>query len=156
MNSMDIHVVEEPHWVGALLDVVVNALTPHDFCGPLAYRLWEPDSRVDGDEPHWVLAVFPTLHERRDGAADGAPTASGFTVDQLSLQEAFSSITSVAWNMPVRYNTDLDGPELRIRGVFCGRDVWLRLFHLPPPDEPVSCVFDSVAGRCWDKQDGGG
>ncbi len=155
MTSLDIHVTEETPWVGAMLDVIVSALSPHDFFGPLSYRLWEPDPRTDGAEPHWVLAVFPTPFEHRGGAEDGCRAVSGFTLDQKLLQGAFSSVNALAWHMPTRYNGDLDGPELRIRGVFCGRDVWLRIFHMPPPDEAASHVYEPATGRFWAKQDGG-
>lgn len=144
---------EEIPWVSALLELLVQALTPHAFFGPLGYRLWEPEA--DCDEPVWTLAVFPVPHECRGGSADGQFAVSGFTLDQLLIQSAFSKINSVVWHMPSRYNNDLDGPELRVLGTFCGRGVQLRFFHLPPPDEVASHVYEMATGRSWLRQGDG-
>lgn len=150
-DSLAVHVAEEPAWVPALVDLVVQAISPHDFFGPLAYRLWEPSEDEDGDLNCWVLAVFPTPYECKGGSGDGALAVPGFTIDQLVLQAAFSELNSVVWHMPTRYNSDLDGPELRLRGTFCGRDVWLRVFHTPPPDEVPTHVYEPATGRCWER-----
>lgn len=150
MSVFEEHIVDRPVWVDTLVEQVARALEPHEFFGPLSYRLWEPDNPNNANAG-WTLAVFPTPWECRGGPHDGAAAVSGFDLNVRSLMSVFSEVNSVAWRMPTRYNGDLDGPELGIRGTFAGRDVWLRLFHAPPPDEPVSHVYEAATGRYWEK-----
>jgi hypothetical protein len=64
---------------------------------------------------------------------------------------AFGSVEKLDWHAPVQYNGELDGPEISIKGQFAGKSVWLRVFHLPPSDEPASIVIDPVRKRAWEK-----
>ena len=137
-----------PAWVDALVEVVRAAMEPLGFIGHLGYRLWEPCS------PHnsfsgWMLAVFPTPNEWHGGQHDGAVAVSGFKLDLKAVLGAFQSLDAVAWNNPVQYNGNLDGPELVVQGNVLGKRVLLRVYSLPPPDEPVSYVVDPSRGEAW-------
>lgn len=58
---------------------------------------------------------------------------------------------AVVWNLPCQYNGDLDGPELYIQRQFAEKDVWLRVFNLPSPDEPCSFVVNLETGAARKK-----
>lgn len=144
--------VEHPPFLGALMEVVINAMTPVEgFIGPLGYRWWGPETPGSA-YPGWTVATYPTPFELRGGVNDGARGVTGFTLNVAAIVGAFSTLENLDWQAPVQYNGDLDGPEISIKGQFAGKSVWLRIFHLPPHDEPVSLVVDPVRKTAWEKQ----
>lgn len=144
--SVEIHTAEQPKWLDALVETVLECVTPDDsFMGPLGYRWWEPDNAYSLC-PDWVLAVYPTPYDARGGAADGGRCVSGFSLDVKRLAQAFAEVNELRWDAPVRYYGDLDCPALTICGKFAGKKVQLRVFHLPPSDEPSACAVDAKSG----------
>jgi hypothetical protein len=143
------HEAVEPAWIRTFVDdVVVAAVTPLGFIGRLGYRYWPPGEHG----PEWVLSVFPTAAEVvGTHSADGAKYLSGFEVDVARIVGGMNGVQVVAWTMPVKYNGELDGPELCVRGQFAGKHVRLRFFHLPPSDEPVSFCFNPATRETWEK-----
>lgn len=146
------HIIQEPSWIKTLIeDVVVDAVLPLGFIGPLGYRYWEPGN-VNNHFDGWIVAVFPTPNEVKGPCdTDGSRFVAGFHLDLGKIVDVFRPVEELAWRMPVSYNGDLDGPELSVQGQFAGKHVWLRFFHMPPPDEPSSYYVDPVAGRAWAK-----
>jgi hypothetical protein len=150
--ALEEHTIREPSWIKALVyDVIVDAVQPLGFIGPLGYYWWQPgnDHNVfDG----WQVVVFPAPYEIRGTSPhDGNKSVSGFRLNFSSILEVLSSVESVVWHSPVRYNGDLDGPELSVQGQFAGKRVWLRFFNLPPPDEPCSHYVDPTTGEAREK-----
>ncbi len=143
--------VETPAFIPALLDVLLTAVVPDGVIGPLGYRWWGPDT-PGSSYAGWTVVVYPTPHELRGGANDGAKGSAGFTLNLAVILGAFSGLEMLDWHAPVQYNGDLDGPEISVKGQFAGKSVWLRVFHLPPHDEPASVVIDPIARRAWEKQ----
>lgn len=143
--------VEQPPFIAALMDVLIGAITPDGFLGPLGYRWWGPDT-PGSTFPGWTVVAYPTPHELRGGANDGAKGVMGFQLNIAAIVGAFSTLENLDWHAPVQYNGDLDGPEIAIKGQFAGKSVWLRVFHLPPSDEPASIIVDPVHKRAWEKQ----
>lgn len=146
------HTIQEPLWLRSLIeDVVIGAVTPLGFIGPLGYRWWEPGNR-DNTFDGWQIVVFPTPNEVRGPVPhDGCKYVSGFRLDVGQVIGVMTAVESVAWNSPTSYNGDLDGPELSVRGTFAGKHVWLRFFHLPPPDEPCSFYVNPATGQTVEK-----
>lgn len=134
------HTVLTPKWISALVeDVVVECVTPQGFMGQLGYRYWPPD---DAGLP-WTVAAYPTpTAVVGDAVPPGAVTVSGFRFDVGRLLAAMSGVTEVVWAAPAKYNGNMDGPEISVRGVFAGKHVWFRFFHLPPPDESPAYSLD--------------
>ncbi len=152
MAAVSVHTVEEPEWIQALLELLANAVTPHEFFGPLSYRLYELNSDSPASEnPTLAVLVFPTPFELCYGPVDGGRAIPGFTMDVRKILSGFSVVNNLAWHVPAKYNGDLDGPELRIAGSFAGRRIWLRFFTVPPPSEPVSHVYEPATGRFWER-----
>jgi hypothetical protein len=143
-----VHVAAEPAWLRALVDdVVIDAVEPLGFIGRLGYRWWEPSSPHNGFAGHQVV-VYPTPSEiRGPGVADGCCAVAGFNLDVGKLLATMARVESVVWRSPVRYNGDLDGPELSVQGFFAGRHVLLRFFSRPPPDEPASHFVNPATGE---------
>jgi len=141
--SVSEHTVQTPDWIKALVEnVLIECVTPLGFMGPLGYRYWEPDNN-DNAAKCWQVVVFPTPNEvRGQDKLDGAVFVSGFRFDVLRLMGAFSDVEDVVWCSPAKYNGTLDGPELSVRGLFLGKHVWVRFFHLPPPDESPAYAVD--------------
>lgn len=146
MPAITIHTVESPSWIVALVDTIKELITPLGFIGPLGYRFWEPGNLTSPNAEVWTIVVFPTPNELRGGEHDGSKFVSGFHLDLGRLLSFFNPAEQVAWKSPTRYNGDLDGPEIAIQGLFMGRYVWLRIFSIPPPDEPVSFIVDHNDG----------
>ena len=144
----DEYVVERPAWVEALVEVVREAVQPLGFIGHLGYRLWEPGS-VYNIFDGWMLAVFPTANEFSGGPDDGAHVVSGFRLDISHLTEVFSEVENLSWSAPAQYNEYLDGPEIVVQGTVLGKHVLLRVYSLPPPDEPVTYVIDPLKDQAW-------
>lgn len=138
-----------PAWVDALVEVVRGAMTPLGFIGYLGYRVWEPDARYNQNPDGWTVVVFPTPYEWSGGAGDGGRGVSGFRLDVVPLLDAFTEVRQMAWSSPAQYNGDMDGPELTLTGTFLGKHVLLRVFNLPPPDEPTAFVYDPHKGEVW-------
>lgn len=146
------HVIHEPPWIRALVeDVLVDSVQPLGFIGPLGYRYWEPGNQQNFF-PGWQLAVYPTPNEVQGAVVhDGAKYVSGFRLNVGRILAAMSHVEMVAWNAPVEYTGDLDGPELSVQGQFAGKHVWLRVFNLPPSDEPASYYVNPATGEAWEK-----
>lgn len=142
------HTVREPTWIRTLVDdVVMEAITPLGTIGPLGFRYWPPgqeDNTFDG----WQVVIYPTPNEVRGPVpGDGCKTVSGFKLDVARIIGVMNHVDSVVWMSPVRYNGDLDGPEVSLRGTFIGKRVWLRFFHLPPADEPCTTAVNPATGQ---------
>lgn len=150
--SVEEHTVQEPAWVKALVEgVLLEAFQPLGFIGPLGYRWWEPGSPSNAFEG-WQIAVFPTPNEVKGPVAqDGCRYVSGFRLDVGRIIGVMTSVDMLVWAAPAQYNGDLDGPEVSLRGMFVGKRVWLRVFHLPPPDEPTSFYVNPQTGEAWEK-----
>lgn len=151
--ALEEHTIQEPYWIKALVDdVVIEAMQPHGFIGPLGYRWWEPDS-PNNSFAGWQIVVFPTPNEVKGATAhDGSRYVSGFRLDVGRIIQAMGgTVESVVWNAPMQYNGDLDGPELSVQGQFAGRHIWLRFFHIPPPDEPPSFYVNPDSGEAWER-----
>lgn len=146
--SMSEHTVATPQWLVTFMDaVVIDCVSPMGFMGQLGYRYWPPD---DANNPSsaWLVAVYPTPNEvRGQNRMDGAVFVSGFSLDVGKLIAAMGNVSDVVWNMPAKYNNDLDGPEISVRGTFAGKHVWLRFFHLPPPDEPPAFAVNPLTSE---------
>ena len=150
--AFEVHTIQEPAWLKALVeDVVVDAVVPLGFIGPLGYRYFEPqnpENSFDG----WQVVIYPTPNEVRGPVAnDGCKYVSGFCLDVGRIIEAMSQVDSVAWNAPVQYNGYLDGPEISVQGQFAGKHIWLRFFQLPPPDEPCFFYINPQTGEVAEK-----
>lgn len=151
----EFHTAESRAWVDALVEVVRGAVRPHGFIGRLGYRLWGP--WADGNpSPGHLLCVFPTGSRVVGGPYDGADAVSGFDLDMTPVFEAFRTVRRTVWRMPSQYNNDLDGPEVLIDGLFLGRPVTLRVFHVPPPDEPLSHTLYPTEGRAEERPEDAG
>lgn len=150
--GIEVHNVAEPEWIRTLVnDVLLAAFEPLGFIGQLGYRWWEPDN-VYNTFAGWQIAVFPTPNEICGShECDGRLSVNGFSLNIGSILNVFSSIKSVVWNAPTEYNGDLDGPELHVQGLFAGKHVWLRVFNIPPSDEPPSYCIDPAQGTVWKK-----
>src|ERR1051326_9637118 len=78
--AIEEHAVAQPPWIESLVALVMEAMTPLGFIGPLGYSWWEPgnpDSLFDG----WTLVVYPTPNEAIGGEHDGALFVNGFRLD---------------------------------------------------------------------------
>ena len=141
------HPIRTPEWIKALVEnVLVDCVTPLGFMGPLGYRYWEP-AAVDNQASCWQVAVYPTPNEvRGQDKLDGACYVTGFRFDVAKLIRGFSDVDELVWHSPAKYAGNLDGPELSVQGVFLGKRVWVRFFHLPPPDELPSYAVDPRTG----------
>lgn len=138
---------EPPAWLRALVeDVVLEAVTPLGFVGPLGYR-WLPPGEPANQYDGWQVCVFPTPNEAAGGPHDGCKYVDGIEVDLTAVLGALAAVEKVVWHASVRYNGELDGPEVSIRGQFANRRVWLRLFHVPPSDEPAAYLVDQRTGE---------
>jgi hypothetical protein len=127
--------IADPAWLVALIeDVVHPAVGSADFMGPLGYRYWSPPD-ADGE---WRIAVYPTPLQLNDNCL----CVMGFSLDVWAIQGEIADIEECVWVSPTRHNSDLDGPEVSIRGRFLGHRIWLRFFHIPPPDEAPSYAVD--------------
>lgn len=135
--SIESHTYAQPAWITALVEeVVVPAVTPLGFIGPLGFRFWEPDSPGNPGDA-WQIVVFPTANlVCGSHKNDGGTFVAGFRLNIGLILNTIGHVNSVVWNSPASYNGTLDGPEIDIRGKFVGKVIWLRLFSLPPPDEP--------------------
>jgi hypothetical protein len=142
------HVVSTPQWIVTLMDeVVVDCVRPMGFIGHLGYRFWSPDDPTN-PSTSWVVVAYPTANEvRGQNRLDGAMFVSGFSLDVGRLLASLTPVAEVVWNMPAKYNNSLDGPELSVRGQFAGKHVWLRFFHLPPPDESPAFAVDPLTSE---------
>lgn len=136
MTTIDEHAIRKPEWLERLVELVLDCVTPFGFIGPIGYRWWDPGQFGNPYDAHQV-AAFPTAYVVDGGREDGERRVSGFDLDLSKLLSGFDEISSVAWHTPASYNGDLDGPEVRVQGRFAGTDACLRLFHVPPPDEPA-------------------
>lgn len=131
------HTIETPHWLVSLVeDVLMDAVIPLGFIGPLGYRYWEPDDEGNASNV-WQVAVYPTPNEiRGSDRNDGSMFVSGFRLDIGSILKCFHEVEEVVWVSPTKYSGILDGPEISLRGTFTNKQVWLRFYNMPPPDEP--------------------
>lgn len=133
------HTVITPAWITTLVnDLLVDAFVPLGFIGPLGFRYWAPQ-----EGGAWEVAVYPLPSEiRGSDKNDGNLFVSGFRLDLMKVLKALTDVEEVAWHSPARYNNDLDGPEISVRARFVGKPVNLRIFHMPPPDEPPAFAYN--------------
>lgn len=148
--TIEEHVINSPEWIDTLVNKVLDAMTPLGFIGPLGYRWWEPDNLNNGYDG-WQIVTFPTPNEAIGGKHDGCKYVSGFYLDIRQVLDVFTSVKAVAWSNPTQYNGDLDGPEFYIQGQYEGKDVWLRVFNVPPQDEPCSYAVNLETGDATEK-----
>lgn len=138
------HVVETPMWLQAMVEDLTECVTPHAFIGPLGYCFLEP---VAPDET-WQVAVYPTPNTvRGQGPLDGATIVSGFDLDVGAVMARFHDVGELVWRTPAKYNANLDGPEIILRGRYTSKQVLLRFFHLPPPGEAPAYALDPATSR---------
>jgi len=130
------HVFAVPPWLSYLVnDVLLECITPLGFIGQIGYRYWGPDEPGNPSQL-WVIAAYPTANVIRGAhAQDGAVFVSGFQFDIGKLFLALTDLKEITWNNPTTYTGALDGPELSLKGEFMGKQLWLRFFNVPPPDE---------------------
>jgi hypothetical protein len=137
--------IESPLWLKTLVEeVIMPAIAPLSFMGPLGYRCVEPDALKTGFNG-WQVAVFP-LSNRIVGANvnDGALAVSGFQLDVLRLTNNMRNLSRFEWRMPMSYSGDLDGPALLLEGEFLSRRLELTIFNLPPADEAPAFTINPV------------
>lgn len=146
--DLAMHTVETPQWIAAFVnEVVIDCVRPLGFIGHLGYRYWSPEDKANPSDA-WMIAVYPTPNEVRGlHKNDGALFVSGFALNVGGIISAMTDVAEVVWNSPAKYNNDLDGPEISVRGQFAGKHVWLRFFHMPPPDEPASFAVNPVTSQ---------
>lgn len=147
--TLEAHVVTPPAWMVALVDqVVLPAVVPYGPMGCLGYRWWHPgaaDNAFDG----WQVAVYPLAAEVKSERYDGGLLISGFNLEIQRILAAFAAVESVVWRAAARYNEPLEGPSIDVQGTFLGERLVLRVFPLPPPDEPPSHYLDPKTGDVW-------
>lgn len=150
--SFEVHTILEPLWLRSFIeDVVIDAVTPLGFIGPLGYRWWEPGNSANPFDG-WQIVVYPTPNEVRGPVVhDGCKYVSGFRLNVGHIIGVMTTVEAVVWNAPVQYNGDLDGPEVGVQGMYAGKHVWLRFFQMPPPDEPCSFFVDPATGQTIEK-----
>lgn len=143
------HTVETPAWIRALVDDIMECVTPLGFIGPLGYRYQEPAEQKQSDQPdEWQLVVYPTANEiRGSDKNDGALFVSGFRLDVSRMIGFMCSVEEVVWNSPIKYGGDLDGPEISLRGRYTSKQVCIRFFHMPPSDEPPAYAVNPGTGE---------
>ncbi len=146
--SLSEHTIQTPGWISALVeDVLVGCVLPLGFAGPIGYRYWPPDDQTNPSAA-WLIVAYPTPSVvRGQDAADGAVFVSGFRFDVATLIKAMGDVSEVVWCSPAGSGNNLDGPEISVRGTFLGKDVWIRFFSLPPPDEPPAYAVDPRTGE---------
>ncbi len=131
------HTINTPAWLTSFMnDVLIECIVPMGFIGRVGYRYWEPEDPSNPSKS-WLIVAYPTPNViRGSNRNDGTMFVSGFQFNVSKLIEAMTDVEEVVWSNPVKYNGDMDGPELSVRGVFNNKHVWLRFFHMPPSDEP--------------------
>ena len=141
------HVVVTPTWIKVLVDdVLLDAVAPYGFIGPLGYRYTGPGESGNSFDG-WTLFVYPVPSEIRGAdQLDGAQFVSGFELDISRIIRNMAAIEEVVWRAPAKYNRELDGPEISVRGRFAEKRVWIRFFNLPPSDEPPAFAVDPATG----------
>lgn len=146
--TFQVHTIEQPAWIDELVAGVLPAMTPQadGFLGPLGFCWCEPGI-IDNLDASWRLCLYPTPNACVGGPQDGAHYVYGFRLDLLQIMRLFQAISAVEWNTPHGYNGDLDGPEISLKGTFKDVEVWLRVFNMPPYDEPPGCHVDGHSGK---------
>lgn len=146
--TIETHTIEQPEWIAELVRHVMGAMTPHEggFIGPLGFSWCEPHV-LDNTDDAWVICVYPTPNVVVNGAKDGQKFVYGFTLDLTQILRKLRGIRAVVWKSPHGYNSELDGPEVSVRGHYGDVNVWLRVFNLPPSDEPPGCRMDGRTGQ---------
>lgn len=140
------HTVETPAWIKALVEDLAACVMPLGFIGPLGYRYWEPDDPQNQSEA-WQLVVYPTPNEiRGSDRNDGAVFVSGFRLDVGRIVGMFCNVDEIVWATPARFSGNLDGPEISLKGRYTTKQIWLRFFHLPPPDESPAFAVNPQTG----------
>lgn len=136
------HTIQTPLWIRSLVeDVLVEAFQPLAFMGPLGYRYSPPNE--EDDDKAWQLAVYPTAAQVKPNEEKaGMVFVSAFSLNVGHVVECLQDVSELVWHSPTKYSGELDGPEIRIRGKFAGREVRLRVFNRPPADEPPAFLVD--------------
>lgn len=146
---IEVHAIAEPSWIRTLVEsVVLPAVTPHSFAGPLGYRYWPPDD-PQNLKRRWLIAVYPAPGEYVGPTQyDGALVVSGFSLDVGEITRHFEQIDTVGWHAPAMYTGDLDGPRIIVEGEFLSNRVSLHVHREPPPSEPAAYRYNPVSGAC--------
>lgn len=140
------HNIETPGWIRSLVEDLTECVVPYGFIGPLGYRYWEPDD-LDNVSDAWQLVVYPTPNEiRGSDENDGATFVAGFQLDMGRIISMMCSVEEVVWRAPAKSTGYLDGPEISLRCKYTSKQLWLRFFSLPPPDEPPAFAVNPQTG----------
>lgn len=139
--AIEEHVALTPNWLKALVDdVVLPAFSPFEYELPLGFRYKRPAAE---SEP-WEVLIFPPpiLLVNQPDSEEDSPATLGFSLDVAKIIDGLNHVDGVAWRAPVKYNNNLDCPEVSVQGRFAGYRVRVRFFHAPPPDEPAVLSLD--------------
>jgi hypothetical protein len=109
-------------------------LTEQDHDGPPGLRYHEDDGFCE-------VWIYPTPVELVRGRHDGEVVVPGFTLDLEQLRESFDSVSAFHWNAIGL--SDPAGPQVRIEGVFRGREVSLHVLVSAPEGEEPGLKFDA-------------
>jgi hypothetical protein len=138
MRNIEEHFVVAP-WVDDLLEVVLASLVPHGPMVTLGFNLVEDD---DEDK----LTIFPSPGDIVGACKnDGGRFYAKFSLEVLTICEAFSVIEGLEWGSPVGYD-GVRCPELRISGRYQNRPVMLCVRQDPPSDALPSMRLDVHTG----------
>lgn len=149
-KAVEEHVIDQPPWLNVLVELVCDAMSPLGFVGPLGYSWWEPGN------PHnpfdgWTLAVYPTPGEAIGGSNDGCLYVNGFRLDVTRILKALNRVESVEWNAPTVYTQNFDGPEIIVKGWLVNEHVCIRVFNIPPPNEPAAFSINQETGEVTER-----
>lgn len=150
--TIKINEIQSPHWIKALIEeVVIEAIQPDTFMGPLRYHWWEPGNQGNSFDG-WQVVTYPTANEvRGPAAADGCSFVAGMSLDVSKIMKAMSKVDDVWWKMPARSTGYLDGPSIGVSGDFAGRHILLRVYHLPPPNDPPAFFYNPNTGAVQER-----
>lgn len=150
VGGVQVFTLQQPAWITALVDAILDLFHPASPTGPLACRFWEPATE-DANE-WWTISVFPTAAEVVGGVHDGSKAHVGFHLDVLGVLQLFSDVSDLRWHAPVSFDPSrFNGPRLLVEGKFLGKNVRLEFHQQPPRDEPAGAVIDAVGGQVHSK-----
>lgn len=139
---LELHPIVRPAWIDALVECIKEAIQPLWLMGNLGFRWWEPGN-THSRSADWFIVVFPAPYVTQHGKMDGERCSTGYQVDILAVLNAFATVKEAHWHAPAQSIGNVDGPALRIQGVFAGKPVCLHVYQFPPDDEPESFKIDT-------------
>ena len=114
-----------PSWLSSFVEAVTSSIRSSDALSPLGCHFQQVDCI-------WEITVFASRTEIIGGSEDGRMRNSPFSVDVKLVQEAFSSVETIAWQAQRLGHRDDLGPHLAIEGRFDDKPVWLRITSTAP------------------------